>query len=135
MMSKSLSKALPPSYSHAFCVSFLLVHFLSLAVAISLQLISIPNPRAVRCNQHNNQHKNGNPQPLNLPLHPCHRGFMHDIWYIFGCILHFFTGFTVGHIFNLSMSRLQILNRGKGKGGFFPYGVAITVPHLSLAYF
>ena len=101
-----------------------LVRFLGLAVAISLPLISVPNPCAVCCNQHNNQHKNGNPQPLNLPFHPCHRRFMHDIWYAFGRILRFLTGFAVCHIFTLSISalylRLQILNRGKGKGGILP---------------
>lgn len=119
MISKSLSNALPPSYSHAFCVSFL-VRFLILAVAISLPLISVPNPCAVCCNQHNNQHKNGNPQPLNLPFHPCHRCFMHDIWYAFGCILHFFTGFAVCHIFTLSISEPPSFNRGKGEGRLLP---------------
>ena len=120
MISKSFSKALPPSYSHASCVSFLLVRFLRLAVAISLQLISVPNPCAVCCNQHNNQHKNGKPQPLDLPFHPRHRRFMHDIWYAFGCVLHFLTAFAVCHILSSLYLRPQSFDRGRGKGGFFP---------------
>ena len=129
MISKSFSKALPPYYSHAFFVSFLLVRFLSLAVAISLPLISAPNPCAVCCNQHNNQHKNGNPQPFDIPLHPRHRRFMHDIWYAFWCILRFLTGFAVCHILSSLYLRPQSFDRGRGKGGFFPHGAAIAAPY------
>ena len=103
-----------------FAFLFFLVRFLSLAVAISLPLISAPNPCAVCCNQHNNQHKNGNPQPLDLPFHPRHRRFMHDIWYAFGCILRFLTGFAVCHILSSLYLRPQSFDRGKGEGGLLP---------------
>ena len=74
-----------------------------------------------------------------------HGRFMHDIGYIFWLALHFFAGFAVCHSFN-HLKNLHTafilcvffappnLNRGKGKGGSFPRGVAITVPCLILSH-
>ena len=73
-----------------------------------------------------------------------HGRFMHDIGYVFWRALHFFAGFEVCHSFN-HLKNLHTafilcvffappnLNRGKGKRGFFPRGVAITVPYLILS--
>ena len=90
---------------------------------------------SVACKQQTNGYNYSNPKPLNLPFHSCHGRFMHDIGYVFWRAFHVFTGFAVCH--NLTPKYflcLQKFGRGKGKGGFFPCGVAITVPHQILAH-
>ena len=56
---------------------------------------------------------------------------MHKIWNIFWRALRFFARFAVCHFFTLSISicATKVFTVGEGKGGFFPIGVAVTVPH------
>ena len=103
--------------------------------SFSIVLTTSIKPSQIACKQQTNCNNHGNPQPLDLPFHPCHGRFMHYIGYVFWRAFHVFTGFAVCHnLIPKYFLCLQKFGRGKGKGGFFPYGVAITVPYLILSH-
>ena len=99
-----------------FAFLFFLVRFLSLAVAISLPLISVPNPCAVCCNQHNNQH---NRKHIIISILAIDASCT-----IYGTLSGAFCTFLQLSQFAIFLPSLylslQSFNRGKGKGGILP---------------
>lgn len=111
MISKSFSNSTYLVISSGF-------RFLSNFLINGFPLALVVQPCTICPHKQKNQDKNSNPKPLDLPLHPRHRRFMHDIWYVFGGVLSFLASFTICHNF-ASVLASEFLRMGaRDAGGF-----------------